>query len=171
MKRRLWVCLVLGLTPAAALDAAAAPVSRVEVIFDHPERFTDVKDADSPSLDGRNSLLGRIRAFLIRRVASMVPDGDKVTITFTDIDLAGEFEPWHSGPNNIRVLKENYPPAFDFTYLVTDRSSQLVRRGSERLRDVGYLDRASVNSIDSLRYEEDILGEWARNRLSDLPKP
>ena len=41
----------------------------------------------------------------------MVPEGDKLTITFTDIDLAGDFEPWR-GPqwDEVRIVKAIYPP-------------------------------------------------------------
>jgi hypothetical protein len=171
VKRRRLAGWVLGLTAAAALGAAASPASRVEVSFDHPEKFTDVKDADIPSVEGRDAILGKIRAFLVSSAGPRIPEGDKLTIIFTDIDLAGEFEPRHSGPNNPRVLTENYPPAFDFTFSVTDASGKVVREGSEHLRDAGYLLRASVDSIGSLRYEKDILEEWARARLRDLPRP
>jgi hypothetical protein len=170
MKTRRLAGLVLGLSAAVALHAAPNPASRVEVVFDHPERFTDVKDADIPTVEGRDAILGRIRAFLVRRAGPLVPEGDRLTITFTDIDLAGEFDPRHSGPFNVRVLKENYPPAFEFTYSVTDATGKVVRKGAENIRDPGYLTRASVDSIDSLRYEEDILEEWARARLRDLPR-
>ncbi len=171
MKMRRLAGWVLGLTAAAALGAGAGAASRVEVIFDHPEKFTDVKDADNPTVEGREAILEKIRAFLVSSAGSRIPDGDKLTITFTDIDLAGEFEPRHSGPNNPRVLTENYPPAFDFTFTVTDASGKVVREGSEHLRDAGYLLRASVDSIGSLRYEKDVLDEWARTRLRNLPKP
>ncbi len=163
--------LILGLAAAGALGAGPSPASRVEVIFDHPEKYTDVKDADIPSIEGRDAILGKIRAFLVNSAGPRIPDGDKLTITFTDIDLAGEFEPRHSGPNNPRVLSENYPPAFDFTFSVTDASGKVLREGSENIRDTGYLLRASADSIGSLRYEKDILDEWARTRLRDLPRP
>ena len=79
-----------------AADIAALP-ARTAVVFDHPENFTDVKDRDLPSDSGRDEILSRISTFMVSRATPLLPAGDSLQITFTDIDLAGDF-------------------AFDFTY-------------------------------------------------------
>jgi hypothetical protein len=162
---------ILGLVAAGALGAAANPAPRTEVIFDHPEKFTDVRDASIPSDKGRDAILENIRVYLVRRTESMVPAGDKLTITFTDIDLAGEYEPWR-GPqfDDVRIVKSIYPPAFKFTYAVTDPAGRVVRGGSEDIRDLNFQMRLTIDVTDPLRYEKDILDEWARSKLRGLPK-
>ena len=163
---------VLGLAGAGALQAASDPAPRTEVVFDHPENFTDVKDSYTPTDKGRDAILGTIRDFLVTRTASLVPEGYKLKMTFTDIDLAGEYEPWR-GPryDEVRIVKSIYPPAFKFTYVVTDPSGKVVRQGSENIRDLNFQVRVTVDLSDPLRYEKDILDDWARSRLRGLKKP
>jgi hypothetical protein len=162
---------VLGLIAACALRAAdtSNPASRVDVVFDHPEKFTDVKDSDPPTDRGRDAILGNIRNYLVRQASPMIPGADRLSITFTDIDLAGEFEPWR-GPqwNGVRIVKDIYPPAFTFTYAVTDPSGRVVKGGTENIRDGGFQFRSVVDSNDSLRYEKAVLNDWARSTLRDL---
>ena len=116
MKTLRLFCSTLGLVAASALSAAGNTVPRTEVIFDHPDKFADVRDASLPSDKGRDAILATIREFLVRRTESLVPPGDKLTITFTDIHLAGDYEPWRGSEYDaIRIVKPIYPPAFKFT--------------------------------------------------------
>jgi len=162
---------VLGLAAAGALYGAGNSPARTEVIFDHPENFTDVKDSYTPSDKGRDAILENIRSFLVHRTESLVPDGYKLTITFTDIDLAGEFEPWRGAQfDDVRIVKAIYPPAFKFSYSVTDPSGRIVREGTEDIRDMNFQMRVTIDLSDQLRYEKDILGDWARSKLKNLAK-
>jgi hypothetical protein len=173
MKALSLLSIALGLTAACALHAAdaARPGPRTEVIFDHPEKFTDVKDSEFATDKGRDAILARIRAFLVERTASLLPEGDRLTVTFTDIDLAGDFEPWR-GPmwSDVRIVKSIYPPAFKFSYAVTDPSGRVIKQGSEDIRDLNFQLRVTIDATDTLRYEKDILGDWARSTLRDLRK-
>ncbi len=172
MKKLHLLASILGLVAAGALNAAANPAHRTEVIFDHPEKFTDVKDSYVPSDKGRDAILETLRSYLVRRTEPMIPEGDKLTITFTDIDLAGEYEPWRGAQyDDVRIVKDIYPPAFKFTYAVTDASGKVIRQGSEDIRDLNFQMRLTIDPSDPLRYEKDILDEWARTKLRDLPKP
>jgi hypothetical protein len=163
---------ILGLAGAGALHAADNPASRTEVVFDHPEKFTDVKDSYSPTEKGQAAILADIRNFLVSRTESLIPEGYKLKITFTDIDLAGDFEPWRGAQyDNVRIVKAIYAPAFKFTYAVTDPSGKVVRQGSENIRDLNFQVRVTINLSDPLRYEKDILDDWARSTLKGLKKP
>jgi hypothetical protein len=171
MKPVRWLGLTLGLAAAGALNGATAPAPRTEVVFDHPENFADIKDDYHPTDRGEEAILRRIRTFLIDRTKALVPDGDTLTITFTDINLAGKFEPWRGvGWENVRIYTSNYPPSFTFTYSVTDASGKVIREGSEAIREAGYLMDSTNDRIDSLRYEKDILYGWARAALRGLPR-
>ena len=160
----------LGSAAALSLQAAPAPqASRVEVVFDHPDKFTDIKDAYVASDKGEQAILDQIRDFIVDRASPIVPEGWKFRITFSDIDLAGEYEPWR-GPqwDMVRIIKPVYPPAFRFTYAVTDRAGKVVRQGSEFFRDASFQFRAVFDLSDGLRYEKAALEEWLRNHLADL---
>ncbi|HXN34760.1 MAG TPA: DUF3016 domain-containing protein [Opitutaceae bacterium] len=163
----------LGLLAAGAIRASDAPAAprRTEVIFDHPEKFTDVRDSSMPSDRGRDSILSEIREHLVARTASMIPEGYRLTVTFADIKLAGSFEPWR-GPqwDDIRIVKAIYPPSFKFTYTVTDPSGRVVRSGTEDITDLDFQTRVVLDTTDHLRYEKQILEDWAHSALRDLGK-
>jgi hypothetical protein len=153
----------------AAGAADPSKPARAEVVFDHPENFTDVKDSVSPTEKGREGILEQIRRFIVSEADHYVPEGWRLTMTFTDIDLAGDFEPW-LGPryDDIRIVKPIYPPAFKFAYTVTDASGKVVKRGTEDIRDLGFDLRVSIDRNDPLRYEKDILQDWLRGTFKDL---
>jgi hypothetical protein len=164
--------VALGMAAACALppDTAKLP-PRTEVVFDHPERFRDIRDKEHPTEKGQDAILRSIRDYLVSRTAPMIPEGYKLTIRFTDIDLAGDFEPWRGQQwDEVRIVKQLYPPALKFTYSVTDPSGKVVREGSENILDINFQLRVLLDTQDPLRYEKDILGDWARTNLRDLKK-
>ena len=50
-------------------------LARAEIIFDHPEKFTDVKDAYMPTDKGRDGILEQIRSHLVSRANYYIPEG------------------------------------------------------------------------------------------------
>jgi hypothetical protein len=173
MKTKHLLSIALGLAAALSLHAADAKIApRTEVIFDHPENFTDVKDANLATDKGRDAILSRLRNHLVDRTTPLLPEGDSLRITFTDVDLAGEYEPWHGGGlQEIRVVKDIYPPSFKFSYSVTDTSGKVVKQGTEEIRDLDFQTRFTVgDNSDPLRYEKATLDDWARSTLAGLRK-
>jgi Protein of unknown function (DUF3016) len=164
MKRTILLMGALGLLAAGSLSAAAAP--RAEVIFDHPENFTDAKDQFTPTDKGRDAILKALREFIVREAGYQVPAGYQLMLTFTDVDLAGDFEPWR-GPDfdEIRIVREIYPPEFKFTYVLTDPAGRLVKQGRADLRDPAFQMRSTLDDQDPLRYEKSMLSDWLRTSL------
>ena len=154
------------LAPASA--AADAP-HRTEVAFDHPEKFTDVKDRSIPTDKGRDYILSQIREFIVQTGDKVLPAGDHLAMTFQDIDLAGDFEPWHGAQwDDVRVIKEIYPPRFKFSYTVTNASGQVIKKGQENDTDMDFQLQPILDNQDSLRYEKAFLGSWMRSHLARL---
>ncbi|MFT3868569.1 MAG: DUF3016 domain-containing protein [Nibricoccus sp.] len=164
--------LVALLVSATALLAAptAAQKNQVDVIFDHPENFTDVKDSQMGSEKGRDGYLALLKDHLQERAPRYLTEGQKLTITFTNIDMAGDFEPWRGIDfNDVRIVKEIYPPRMNFTYKLVDGTGSVVKEGQEKLLDMSFQMNASpVNATDSLRYEKAMLDNWLRDTF---PKP
>ena len=68
----------------------------------------------------------------------------------------------------MRIVKDIYPPAFKFTYTVTDASGKVVKNGSENLRDGSFQYRLTIDTSDPLRYEKAVLSDWAHSALRGL---
>lgn len=163
-----------GTARAAAPDTptTAKPAPVVTVIFDHPDTFSDVRDAFIPTQKGEQGLLDAISRYVQQRGAQYLPPGCHLTVTFTNIDLAGDFEPWHgSGFDDVRFMRNIYPPRFDLRYQITDPAGKVVKSGERHLLDLDYLDKININTNDSLRYDKALLDDWLREDVKGAVKP
>lgn len=163
--------LTFTLAGAAGLMAAEAqqtPPARVSVNFIEPEKFTDVRDGNLETEKGRNAILQEIREFIVQRAEKVLPAGQRLEMTFTDIDLAGDFEPWR-GPrlDDVRIVKDIYPPRLKFGFRITDEAGNVIKQGSKDLRDLAFQTRLTINRQDSLHYEKDILNDWLRSEVRE----
>lgn len=81
-----WIAVgLLALSAAARAD--------VQVNFVHPEKFSDIRD-NNGFRDER--VLGELRAHMVKEAAKLLPGRD-VRFDVTDVNLAGEIEPWRHG--------------------------------------------------------------------------
>jgi hypothetical protein len=138
---------------------------RTEVIFVGADNYTDWKLSDSADWY-RDSVFTALRDYLVKQTDQLLPDGYHLKITFTDIDLGHR--------SSRRVTSASGAPAFEFGYLVTDSSGQVVRQGNENLRfytDYGNY-RFSVETTDLtteiIQAEKPMLKCWAVTKLADL---
>jgi Protein of unknown function (DUF3016) len=162
--------LAAACAPAYPADSTtSAQASRVEVTFVNPEEFTDVKDSHMASERDRESILTLIKEYLVERGGKLLPEGQTLAISISDIDMAGDFEPWRGLQfSDVRIVKEIYPPSVKLSYKLTDASGAVVKEGEARLRDLNYQMSATPSfSSDSLRYEKALLDNWMR---SEFPK-
>lgn len=154
--------LILGLP----MRALAADELRATVTFEHPEKFTDVKDSISGTDKGRDHYLKQIRQLVEEQAAALLPAGQKLAITFTDIDLAGDYLPAMPSNQDIRVMKDVYPPRMKFTYSITDEAGAVVKEGQESLSDMNYLNAVGmIGRSDPLYHDKTLLRDWLRREL------
>lgn len=169
MKRLLCFFALLGLTSAGSVRAGDV-VPRVTVAFFEPEKFTDVRDSALFNDSGRTTYLEQIRDHLREQAPHYLTEGQRLEITFTDIDLAGDFELWR-GPQyfDVRMVRDIYPPRLEFTFRLLDATGKVVREARRSLIDLAFQLRSSVVSQhDTLRYEKSMLDDWLRE---EFPRP
>lgn len=156
----------------AADQARPSRPSRVTVTFVHPERFTDVKDMAFGSERGAADLLGDLRRYLEVEGERYVPTRWTLEVRVTDVDLAGEIEPWR-GPqfDRVRIVREVYPPRIDLEFRLADANGGVFMEGKRVLRDPLYLTRASLGDSDRLRYEKQLLGDWLPREFRITVRP
>jgi len=152
---------------AGCAAAADESVSRVSVAFVEPEKFTDARRTElEPTSSG---ILRELEKFLIETGARYVPEGMRLNIRVTNVDLAGNFELFH-GPqaDQVRITKGLYPPHIVLEFEVVDSTAKVVKSGKRDLTDIDYQLRSFYPREDYLRYEKDILRDWLRAEFSDL---
>lgn len=170
---QLFILSLAGLASAAAI--AAPPVTGsnalAEVNFLEPLKFTDVKDHDMGDYE-RTSYLDNLRDHILERAKYYVPAGHKLSVTFTDIDMAGEFEPWH-GPrfSDIRIVKDIYPPRMELSFQVTDAEGNVLKQGKRELRDLAFMMKITMGFRDDpVRHEKALIDDWLRSEFPRLAK-
>jgi Protein of unknown function (DUF3016) len=165
------VIAILGLLGAGTIladdaDKSKTVKAKVTVTFDHPDKFTDVKDAYMPTDKGRDAILDQIRLFVEAKAASYLGAGQSLEVKFTEIDLAGDFEPQRGAQFiDVRILKDIYPPRLDLEFKLTGADGKVLSEGKRQLRDPFYLQRLLPFHDDPLCYEKDILNDWLRTDI------
>lgn len=165
------LCAVASLAFAAvgfAADSSSKPNESAEVTFSHPEKFADVRDSYMGSEKGRDGLLAEIKEYIQFRAKSYLSAGQKLVMNVTDVDLAGDYEPWR-GPDatDVRIVKDIYPPKIDFDFKVVDASGAVVQEGKRQLRDLAFMMKISIMREDNLRFEKAMIDDWFQK---DFPK-
>ena len=152
MIRHLAVPALLALAP---LLAAASPV---EVEFVQPEKFSD---AGRPFGAERERNLELLRLHLVAEGARRLAPGDTLRVSITDVDLAGSFEPTQRYSNEVRIVRDVYPPRVELDFRVAHADGSVAREGHRKLVEPAFL--FSVNNRyggDALRYEKQLLDDW-----------
>jgi len=141
-----------GCTTEGTERGGAAGIVTVQYV--RPENFTDLR------LQGRDvrsstSLFTREVAQALEPVMRRRFPGDRLTLRFTNIDLAGRGTP---GARSVRVVRTRTPARLWFDYLLRDMSGRSVRSGSQVLVDTSSGSRLS--SSGSLSPESRMLQRW-----------
>jgi len=141
------------------------------VLFFEPGKFTDVRDSYMGDFQ-RTSYLDQIRDYLLEQAKYYVPQGHMLSVTFMDIDMAGDFEPWR-GPrfDDIRIVKDIYPPRIVLNFRLTDAEGNVVKQGKRELRDLAFMMKISMSFRDDpVRHEKALLDDWLRAEFPRVRK-
>lgn len=168
MKTKILIPVALGFlcaacaTPSEKTQSATPSNKTVNVTFASPEKFADLKTDSMGSDKDRDYLLGEIKDYIAGRAPGRMADGQTLDIVISDIDMAGDFEPWR-GPRaqDVRIIKDLYPARIDLSFKLTGADGAVVSEGARQLRDLNFMMATpGVLSNDTLRYEKTLLNDW-----------
>ena len=163
------LCCAAFLALACAGTQAATAPQNVTVRFHDPQHFTEAKHSSMVHPAHADAYLKPLKAHIVQRASRILTAGQRLDIEVTDVDLAGEYEPWR-GPNlnDVRIVKSIYPPRIDLAFTLYGADGAILRQGSRKLRDLSFLERNAGNSQDSLRYEKSMIDRWLRQGVDKL---
>jgi len=143
--------------PAVASPAPNSnPPERVKVVFQDPDNFTDIRESHS----NMNSTadLEELRSFIQETAEPRLATGTTLTVTFLDLDFAGEVRP---DKNNIRVMTDVTPPRVQVKFELRGASGEMIKEGERKLSDMNYQQSIShLGRNDPLSYEKQLLKDW-----------
>jgi len=159
---------VVSTTHEVSTKAGAATVV---VTFNHPENFTDVRTSMTGADSDRDSLLDDIRDYMVEQAPRFMGAGQVFSVTFNDIDMAGDFEPWR-GPSmgDVRIVKEIYPPRITLDFSLKNAAGAEIASGARVLTDLNFMNTLPVTAFrdDRLRHEKTLLYNWLSGEFARL---
>jgi hypothetical protein len=162
--------LAFACAPVLAKDAGP-PAVRVD--WSDPATLSEVRESACRSRVKPAEWLGELARYLQQRAARVLAPGQHLDVTITDIRRAGVCEPWRGAQwEDVRIVKDIYPPRIDLRYALTAADGTLVRKGENTLRDAAFLSRAvPFRADDPLRYEKRMLDDWLHREFATAPAP
>jgi hypothetical protein len=158
--------LLLSVTLLAVASVASvygAQPDNVTIQYVHPEKFTDF------SINGRDyrwsaSYFGSEISSDLRPVLKRkFPDG-KLTLRFTDIDLAGGSRSSRQRGKDARVVRgEMTPVRMSFDFLLQDSAGKTLANGSTRITDTTRHSLSPSSSSEPLYYEKRMIEKWLQS--------
>lgn len=147
-------------TPSPSNGVAAADIT---VEFQNPDDFRDVRDSLGGSTD--QNALAALRTWLQENAPAHLAAGQKLRVTFTDIDLAGDFLPG-ANVDRVRIIRGVYIPRMELSFAVTDAAGQVVKEGTRTLTNLDFQTTGRrIGSDQSFFYDKMLLEDWLRKEF------
>lgn len=154
--------LLLGACQSGA-TASHEESGRVTVVFEHPENFTDFKDSLSGTPRGREDFQYILGKTVREEASRKLKEGERLLVTFTDVDLAGDLFAPESMGGRVRVIKQLYPPRVTLHFKLTDAHGAVLKEGDRRLMDASFMQTTSAADRDGdLAYDRKLLRDWIK---------
>lgn len=169
MKFRSHVVVAACLLSAFATAAIAETdrnVGPVKVVFQAPEKFTDVKERQFKTAPEKNANLSELKKWLEKRAARQLQPGQQLEVTLNDIDLAGAFEPWNQpAMQDIRIVKDLYPPRMKLHFKLMGADGAVISEGDRDLRNLGFMMESGNIGRDALEHDKGLLEDWLKKEF------
>lgn len=169
MKNHILASIILSLA-VPALSIAGT----IQTEFTDFEEFTDFSVYGLNEEKTLRIFKAELEPFLKDMGEKYLGENEAMVITFTDIDMAGDIQPWRNTTNaDIRYVEAVYPPRLKFAYEVTDADGEVVMEGEESISDLAYQMNAIAvirNRYEHFFYETELLEGWMRKTFRDRDK-
>lgn len=157
---------LIPLTTAILLPVATISAGEIVTEFQDVEKYTDFSVSGLSEKKTLSIFESELESELKRFSSKYLAEGQKLTITFTDIDMAGDIQPWRNRHNaDIRYVESIYVPRLAFTYTLVDSDGSVITEGEESIADLAFQHNVvgpMKTQYANFFYEIDLLGDWIR---------
>lgn len=164
---------VVGATMLLLTSGAAMAKANVEITWENPEKFTDVKPTTMTRAKFREHTFTQLEEYIVE-LAEQLPDGQTLQMKVTNLDLAGTVWPASfigvgNGGSDVRLVKSIDIPRMNFSYTLFDADKQVVKQAEVKLKDMAFQNKINaIRSSESLRYEKNMLKDWFGDEFPNL---
>lgn len=155
--------LAAALLASASLLPAAAQTD-VAVNFHEAEKFTDARSRFGGNTE--QQYLDSLAAHLMKQAAHHLAPGQRLEVTFIDVDLAGDFNPASTRHHDVRIIKEIYLPRQQLSFRLIGEDGQVIKEGERRLSDLNFMNNPSlIGRNEPLFYDKALLSDWVNREF------
>lgn len=180
----LLLCACAPLSPQDASSRAHTTVSAtqpgealttlgpVRITWVNPDGFDRERNAPPESERARLAWLGDLGEFLAERATPRLPTGQQLAVRVTAVQRAGGFEPWRGPQDQVRIVRDIYPPRITLSFTRLDADGRTLQTGERELRDNAFQARAAFANVsrdDPLRFEKALVDDWLRREWPQQP--
>ena len=161
--------LIIGAMTLGFASQAAAQ-TEVEIEWDKPEKYRDVRPSNESRKRFRDATFTHINEYM-NKLALALPENYKLLMKVSDLDLAGQVWPASylglgHNMSDIRIVKNIDIPRITFSYQLLDESGEVVQQAAVKLKDMSFFDRSNrFFKSESLRYEKNMLQRWFKKEF------
>ena len=138
----------------------------VSVSWSDPAQFSEIKFSGNRWEAERGTWVTQLATYLRDEAGQRLARGQTLDVSISDIDRAGHYDPTvRIGMNDIRVVKDLYPPRMTLTFTLKGADGQVVAEGERKLVDHAFLMGTQINNNDHLRYEKRLIDDWLRKEF------
>ena len=153
---------------SAVFFSAGLMAGEVSVIWQNPERYADIESNDLDQQAFQTKLFQTLEKEFSKQADSL-PEGSKLTVTVTNLDLAGERRIRKDGDFQRVVKASNFPKiALDYS-LTAASGAVLSEQQGMQYSDLDFLDAATMLSANksprAFYYETEMIRHWFDDTL------
>jgi hypothetical protein len=141
----------------------------VSVRWEDPAQFTEIRYSHNAVESRRGNWVEQLATHLRERAQKRLPPGQRLDVNITNIDRAGDYEPWRGIQfQDVRFMRDLYPPRMTLTFRRTNADGSVIAEGERKLSDSGFLmsSNSAGSGSDPLRFEKSLIDRWLSRELA-----
>lgn len=140
----------------------------VTVHWGDPAEFSEIRESLNRYEAVQGDWVVELGDYVSERVARALPPGQRADVQILDIQRAGQYEWWWARAEDVRVMRDIYPPRMRVQFVRYDANGQVIAEGTQLFGDLAYLDGPQpLSTADSLRYEKRMIDRWVQREFGE----
>ena len=172
-KLRTFSCLSCATAVGLLTVFAPTQAAEVKITWEEPESYSDVRPTNESRKRFRERTLQELASH-IAELASSLPESQVLSMTVTNVDLAGQVWPsqfvgFGSGAgSDVRIIKRIDIPRMTFSYTLASEDGKVILSAKDvKLKDMDFMEsNIRRNRTESLSYEKAMLNDWFSDTFS-----
>jgi hypothetical protein len=138
---------------------AAAEKPTVRVDWTDPSQFSEMQNRTTFNQTHPDVWLAEFSSTIRRHARRVLKTGQSLSVTITDVTLAGSVTSGRS-TSGVRVVDKNSPPRIKLSFTLAAADGQIILNGDRNLGNPNFMSPGFADNGDTYQYEDRLLTDW-----------